>query len=104
MPPAMAARIAAGTTSAGSEVAEAVRTRIAAGVAKMRAVDAVAVPAGKRVVLAPKGTHVMLMGLTGPLVAGETFELVLRFEHAGEQTVKVEVRPADTDAAGHSHH
>lgn len=76
----------------------------AAGVAKMRSVDAVAVPAGKRVVLAPKGTHIMLMGLDKPLVAGESFELVLRFEKSGERTVTVEVRPADADAAGHSHH
>jgi len=64
------------------------------GVATMRPVDGIPVPAGKRVVLAPKGTHVMLMGLARPLVAGETFPLVLRFEATGEQTVQVTVRAA----------
>lgn len=64
------------------------------GVATMRPVDGVAVPAGKRVVLAPKGTHIMLMGLKRPLTAGETFPLALRFEAAGEQVVQVRVRAA----------
>jgi copper(I)-binding protein len=70
------------------------------GVATMRPVDGIAVPAGKRVVLAPKGTHIMLMGLSRPLVAGESFPLALRFEKAGEQTVQVAVRAAaDTGTA-----
>ena len=68
------------------------------GVAKMRPVDGVDVPAGKRVLLAPKGTHVMLMGLAQPLVAGETFPLNLRFAKAGELTVSVAVRAAGADA------
>jgi periplasmic copper chaperone A len=70
------------------------------GVATMRPVDGIAVPAGKRVVLAPKGTHIMLMGLSRPLLAGESFPLALRFEKAGEQTVQVTVRAAaDTGTA-----
>ncbi len=64
------------------------------GVAAMRQVDGVAVPTGKQVALAPGGTHIMLMGLTRPLVAGETFPLQLRFENAGEQVVQVSVRAA----------
>ncbi len=68
------------------------------GVAKMRAVEGVPVPAGQRVVLAPKGTHVMLMGLTKPLVAGETFPLELHFAKAGDLTVEVAVRAAGTDS------
>jgi copper(I)-binding protein len=64
------------------------------GIATMRPVDGIPVPAGRKVVLAPKGTHIMLMGLTRPLVAGETFPLNLRFEKAGEQTVRVSVRAA----------
>ena len=62
--------------------------------AKMRAVEGIDVPAGKRVVLAPKGTHIMLMGLAQPLVAGETFPLELRFAKAGELGVSVVVRAA----------
>lgn len=62
------------------------------GVVRMRAIDGVDIPAGKRVMLAPQGTHLMLMGLTGPLAAGERYLLRLRFATAGERTVEVEVR------------
>jgi copper(I)-binding protein len=68
------------------------------GVAKMRPVEGIEVPAGKRVVLAPKGTHIMLMGLAKPLVAGETFPLELRFAKAGELGINVVVRAAGSDA------
>ena len=74
------------------------------GVSRMRAVTAVEVPAGKRVELAPKGTHVMLMGLGRPLAAGESFPVTRKFEKAGEQTVTVQVRPATDDHSGHAQH
>jgi copper(I)-binding protein len=74
------------------------------GVAKMRAVDGVAVPAGQRVELAPKGTHVMLMGLGKPLAAGESFPLVLTFEQAGELAVNVAVRATSDDPSQQAHH
>ena len=41
------------------------------------------------VTLAPQGTHVMLMGLDEPLVAGERFPLTLQFATAGTVTVTV---------------
>lgn len=76
-----------------------------AGVAKMRPVEGIDVPAGGRVELAPKGTHLMLMGLHAPLVAGETFTLTLRYAGAGERPVTVTVRPAGDDPhASHTHH
>jgi copper(I)-binding protein len=73
------------------------------GVAKMRAIEGVDIPAGKRVMLAPKATHVMLMGLDGPLVAGQTFVVKLKFATAGEQPVTVTVKSATApdDHAGH---
>lgn len=76
------------------------------GVAKMRPIEAIDVPAGQRVELAPKGTHLMLMGLDGPLVAGQSFPVTLRFATAGEQTVTVLVKPATADAehSQHQHH
>jgi copper(I)-binding protein len=46
------------------------------------------------VVLAPKGTHIMLMGLTRPLVAGETFALTLQFQETGAQAAQVKVLAA----------
>ena len=75
------------------------------GVAKMRGIDAIEVPAGKRVTLAPKSTHVMLMGLDGPLVVGQTFVVKLRFAESGEQSVTVTVKPATAtdEHAGHQH-
>jgi hypothetical protein len=74
-----------------------------AGVAKMRAIDHVEVPAGQRVELAPKSTHLMLMGLDGPLVAGQSFVVTLRFATAGERSVTVTVKPA-TATDEHSQH
>ena len=75
------------------------------GVAKMRGIDAIEVPAGKRVMLAPKSTHIMLMGLDGPLVAGQTFVVKLRFAESGEQSVTVTVKPATAtdEHAGQQH-
>jgi copper(I)-binding protein len=73
------------------------------GVSKMRAIEFVEIPAGQRVALAPKGTHVMLMGLDAPLVAGQAFVVTLRFAQAGEQAVTVTVKPA-TATDDHAHH
>jgi len=75
------------------------------GVSKMRGIEAVEVPAGQRVTLAPRSTHLMLMGLDGPLVAGQTFVVTLRFERAGELPVTVTVKPATAtdDHAQHAH-
>jgi copper(I)-binding protein len=68
----------------------------AEGMARMRPTDGVDVPAHKSVALAPQGTHLMLMNLPQPLVAGEKFPLTLQFEQAGRIDVSVEVRAPDT--------
>jgi copper(I)-binding protein len=75
------------------------------GVSRMRAIEAVEIPAGQRVTLAPKSTHVMLMGLDAPLVAGQTFVVTLEFAVAGALPVTVTVKPATAtdDHAGHAH-
>lgn len=72
------------------------------GVAKMRGIEALEIPARGRVELAPKGRHLMLMGLSAPLVAGQRFDVTLRFEVSGPQVVTVTVRPA-TDGAAPQH-
>jgi len=59
-------------------------------VMRMRQVDGIAVPAGGTVELKPGGLHIMFMGLTQTLKAGDKFPLTLKFERAGE--VKVDVR------------
>jgi copper(I)-binding protein len=61
------------------------------GIARMRQVDAVEVPAGRPVVFAPGGLHVMLVGLGRQLRRGETFPLTLVFEKAGRVTAQVRV-------------
>jgi hypothetical protein len=62
------------------------------GMARMRETEGVEVPAHGSVSLAPQGTHIMLMDLPRPLVAGERFPLTLQFERAGRLDVSVEVR------------
>lgn len=61
------------------------------GMARMRMVGSVDVPARGEVRLAPGGTHVMLTGLKRPLVAGEKFSLQFGFATAGPRAVEVAV-------------
>lgn len=68
----------------------------AEGMARMRPTAGVDVPARKPVALVPQGTHIMLMNLPRPLVAGERFPLTLQFQQAGRIDVVVEVRAPDT--------
>lgn len=60
-------------------------------VMRMRAIDAIDVPAGGTVELKPGGLHVMFIGLNKTLKAGERFPLTLKFEKAGEVKVDVQV-------------
>jgi copper(I)-binding protein len=76
-------------------------------VAQMRPVDAIEVVPGSPTVLQPGGLHVMLLDLRGPLQAGQSFPVTLRFERAGEVQIQVEIRPARPGQApahgGHMH-
>ena len=58
---------------------------------RMRPVEAIPVPAGRTVTLAPGGHHVMMIGLKGKLSEGDGFPMTLVFEKAGEVTVTVPV-------------
>jgi copper(I)-binding protein len=71
----------------------------ASGVTRMPHVEALEIPAGATVSFAPRGLHVMFMGLAAPLVEGDSFPAVLVFEQAGE--VPVEFSVEARDAAGH---
>jgi copper(I)-binding protein len=74
--------------------AEVHRTIQQGGVMEMRPVpDGLALPAGKPVVLAPGGYHIMLTGLKAPLQAGQTIPLHLTFAKAPPVDVMAEVRP-----------
>jgi hypothetical protein len=69
------------------------------GMAKMRAIESLEIPARQRVTLAPQSNHLMLMGLSSPLVAGQTFLITLQFAHSEPQVVTVTVQPATAVSA-----
>ncbi len=85
-------------------------------VMRMRAVDALPVPAGKTVELKPGGYHVMLMDLKGQVKDGDTVPLTLVFEGPGKERSTVQVtaparagaaaagKPAKDPHAGHGDH
>ncbi|MDX1484811.1 MAG: copper chaperone PCu(A)C [Alphaproteobacteria bacterium] len=67
--------------------------RMAGGVMRMRRVEGgIALRPGASLSFAPRGDHVMLMGLKTPLKAGESFPLTLIFEGAGRIRVTIPVR------------
>jgi len=61
------------------------------GMMQMRPMENAPLEAGKPFTFAPGGAHFMLMGLRQPLTAGLSFPMTLRFQHAPEQTVQVQV-------------
>lgn len=69
------------------------------GVMKMVHVEeGFAIPAGETHMLQRGGDHVMFMGLTQDMVQGETVEVTLTFEKAGDVTVQI---PVDLDRQDH---
>lgn len=61
------------------------------GTMRMRAIDALDLPAGQVVELAPGGYHIMLFRLKQPLDAGERVALTLDFETAAGKKLQVPV-------------
>lgn len=78
-------------STAAAEVAEIHRTEHEGSTMKMVPVDALTVPAGGRVDLAPGGYHVMLLELTQNLFPDDRFDVTLRFRHAGEVVARARV-------------
>ncbi|MEZ4641694.1 MAG: copper chaperone PCu(A)C [Chloroflexota bacterium] len=74
------------TTAANT--AEIHETQMDGDLMQMRPVEAVEILAGETVQLKPGGEHIMLMGLTAPLVAGDTIMLTLTFDSGA--TLEVE--------------
>ena len=70
------------------------------GVAKMKKIEAIAIPAGKVVEIKPGGYHIMLIGLRKPLKEGYKVALNLQFEKSGIIKVQAEVKSM-TGMAGH---
>ncbi|MEX2149848.1 MAG: copper chaperone PCu(A)C [Steroidobacteraceae bacterium] len=72
--------------------AEAHRTTVVEGVARMRPVSTLHVGANEVVAFEPGGLHIMLFGLKQSLAPGGSFTIELGFELSGKQTVTVKVR------------
>ncbi len=101
--PADAALVA--VTSPVAKIVELHEMKMDGGMMKMRAVDRIALPAGKPVDLKPGGYHVMMMDLVKPLKEGETVALQLTIEDkAGrKQTVDIKAAVKPLTAAGMTH-
>lgn len=70
---------------------------------RMQPIASVDLPAGRAVELKPGGMHVMLMGLKGPLKAGDSVPLTLTIEGTGGQreTLQVQAKVRALGAAAH---
>ena len=71
------------------------------GLMKMRPVGVFEITPGVPSVLQPGGLHIMLMGLSQPLVEGNAFPLTLNFERAG--SIEVEVMIFQPEETGDDH-
>ena len=67
-------------------------TGMGGGIMKMRKVEKIPVPAGGSVSLKPGGYHVMLFDLKKDLAVGDSMDVTLTFEQAGEVTLTAQVR------------
>jgi hypothetical protein len=85
------ARLVAAQSPAAGKV-EIHQTTMEGGVARMRPVEAIALPAGKAVELKPGGYHVMLMQVPRPLKEGETVPLTLVVEGKDGKRQNIEVK------------
>lgn len=69
------------------------------GMMKMSPVaGGLAIPAGETVQLKPGGYHLMFMNVTTPLKEGETVEVTLKFQTAGEVTLALPVAAVGASA------
>jgi len=73
------------------------------GLMKMRSVGKVKIPAYSTVVMKPGGLHLMLMGLSSPLVKGSSLDLTLTFEKAGAFTIPIKILGIGAKNAGDAH-
>ena len=84
---------------ASSEAARAVELHLsqmkADGTMEMFQQQSIAIPAGKAVELKPGSYHVMLIGLTHDLKAGDQITLTLKFKNRADITLTVPIKDAE---------
>lgn len=78
-------------------------TREVDGVAQMRPVASVEIPAGGEAVLGPGGYHLMLTGLKEGFAQGDQIPAVFVFERAGRVEVELSVEAMGATPAPHGH-
>lgn len=66
-------------------------TTMAGDIMKMQPAGVVELPPGGQLEMRPGGLHIMIMGLAAPLKQGESFEMTLSFEKAGDLKVTVPI-------------
>lgn len=86
-----AARLTGGSSPVAASV-EVHEMSMDGGVMRMRALPALALPAGQAVSLKPGSYHVMLMGLKGDVPAGTTVPVNLTIEHDGGKAETLELK------------
>ena len=62
------------------------------GIAQMKILRELVIPSGKKVVLEPGGTHIMLTDITEPIKRDDTLKLELMFEREGMKEISVKVK------------
>jgi len=82
--------IIAASTPAAAHV-EIHQTTLADGMARMRPLREIVVPAKGKVAVSPGGIHLMLVDLATPLAAGTRAPLVLQFRNAGRVEISLAV-------------
>jgi len=96
-----------GVASPAAKIVEIHEMSVDGGVMRMRAVDQLALPAGKAIDLKPGGYHVMLMDLVQPLRKGDVVPVTLTFtDKAGKritQEIKAPVRALTAATPGTKH-
>lgn len=79
--------------------------KLEGGTMKMRAMDSLELPAGKRVKLEPGGLHIMAFDLQEPLRPGQKLPLILTIETAGQaRDIQASVEVVENKASGEHHH
>ncbi|WP_299805919.1 copper chaperone PCu(A)C [uncultured Shewanella sp.] len=76
------------------------------GMIKMRQVEGFDIDSHGSLVLSESGNHIMLMGLTSPLVIGSTVDMTLKFADGTKQKISLPVKKQaeQSDGAHHHHH
>ena len=82
-----------GATSLAAKSVE-IHTHVKDGdIMRVRRIESVELPKGGKLIFAPSTYHLMLIGLKQPLIVDDELPVTLTFEHAGQITVLVRVRP-----------